>query len=186
MPVSLIVQVVTRVLSILTIFSQLFLILFIILLILNLRYKRKLAGVFDWFGKNSMTLAFVVALAATLSSLFFSEIAKYEPCKFCWLQRIFMYPLVLLLGIALWKKDYGVSKYIIPMSFIGAFLAGYQYVVSVFTKASAEGFCPATGPSCLIKYFSEFGYITIPMMSLTAFVLIALMAFYWHKTRRDS
>lgn len=51
--------------------------------------------------RYALHLAWLVAIIATGGSLYMSEILLWEPCKLCWVQRIFMYPLVLLLGIAL-------------------------------------------------------------------------------------
>ena len=92
-----------------------------------------------------------------------------------------MYPQVLVLGIALWKKDWSVSKYVIPMSVIGVLIAGYQYIRSTIAKAASAGTCSAIGPSCFVDYFKNLGYVTIPLMAFTAFVIIILMAFYWSK-----
>lgn len=125
-----------------------------------------------WFRKKSILLAFIVATTSTLGSLFFSEVAQYDPCKLCWFQRIFMYPLTLLLGVALWKKDKGVRKYVMPMCVIGATIAAYHYVIYVSAKASSV--C-SVDTSCIIDYFTEFGYVNIPMMALTGFVLICVL-----------
>ncbi|MEG0381222.1 MAG: disulfide bond formation protein B, partial [Kurthia sp.] len=44
--------------------------------------------------ENALLMIWVVALMATLGSLYFSEIRGYEPCELCWYQRIIMYPIV--------------------------------------------------------------------------------------------
>src|SRR5262245_61865647 len=54
---------------------------------------------------NAFLLAFLTSLISTLGSLYYSDVRGFEPCKFCWFQRIFMYPQALLLGIALYRKD---------------------------------------------------------------------------------
>ncbi|WP_249686020.1 disulfide oxidoreductase, partial [Bacillus velezensis] len=64
---------------------------------------------------------------ATLGSLYFSEIMKFEPCVLCWYQRIFMYPFVLWLGIAVVKKDYLIASYSLPIASIGACISLYHY-----------------------------------------------------------
>lgn len=127
---------------------------------------------FNFVGKNGIALAFAAALAATLSSLFYSEIAGYEPCKLCWFQRIFMYPQVILLGIALWKKDNREAIYCLVLSVAGAIVAGYHYLMQIGITPSLP--CSAVGysASCSQRFVMQFGYITIPMMSLTIFALI--------------
>lgn len=141
--------------------------------------RGKLAG---WISKHGLTLMLIVALTATCGSLFLSEIAGWTPCKDCWLQRIFMYPQVILLIIALWKKDKNVAWYVAALSIIGAVIAALhyneQFQAALHPVPDAEGVnvllkpCDASGVSCAatqIKF--AYGYITIPMMALTAFVL---------------
>ena len=138
-----------------------------------LKKKKGIPGkILDFIGKNSLQFSLVVATIATTGSLFFSEIAKYEPCKLCWIQRIFMYPLVLLLGIASWRNDRGIADYVLPFSVIGAGFAGYHYALQVNPNLPAP--CSAVGfsVSCAERFVTSFGYITIPMMSLTAFLMI--------------
>jgi hypothetical protein len=146
-------------------------------------------GVLAW-AKNQWALkmarkygglaAFIVALTALSGSLYFSEIAGYEPCKLCWFQRIFMYPLVLVLGIAVYKKDYAAKRYVVPMAIIGAVIAAYHYVSATLVKAAAVS-CTLDGPSCFVDYFTDYGYVTIPMMALTAFMAIGILAWLWKK-----
>lgn len=127
-----------------------------------------------FISRNALLFAFVVALIATSGSLFYSEIAGYEPCKLCWFQRIFMYPQVILLGLALWKKDYGIKLYGIVLSAIGAVIAGYHYLLQLGVAPALP--CAAVGYSaaCSQRFVLQFGYITIPMMALTAFLLIII------------
>ncbi|MEK7541853.1 MAG: disulfide oxidoreductase [Patescibacteria group bacterium] len=128
-------------------------------------------------SKNALLFSFVVALVATLGSLFYSEVAGFEPCKLCWFQRIFMYPQVILLGIALWKKNRELAIYnSIALSFVGALIAGYHYLLQI--GIAPELPCAAVGYSaaCSQRFVMNFGYITIPMMALTAFSLIVVFS----------
>jgi len=134
--------------------------------------------------KYGLLLAFLVALASTTGSLFYSEIAKYNPCKLCWYQRILMYPLVIILGIALEKKYHKeVIRYATALSAIGAVIAGYQYYLQRFGGSDTP--CAAVGysESCSKIFMLDYGYITIPMMALTAFVLIIIFLFFAHLNR---
>jgi disulfide bond formation protein DsbB len=159
----------TGILSALTVFGQVALVLGLIAVIFELKKKKNKQVVHNCFAKNSLWLGFIVALVAMLGSLFYSNIAGYTPCTLCWFQRIMMYPLVILFGIAAIKKDYTVRRYALPMAIIGALIAAYQYSTQIMLKAAP---CSATGPSCAARYAWTLGYITIPMMALTAFALI--------------
>jgi len=123
-------------------------------------------------SKNSLLFSFIVALAATLGSLFYSEVAGYEPCKLCWYQRIFMYPQIVLLAQAVRWKDYKFSKYSLSLSIPGAAVAAYHYLLQVGVVPGVT--CTSVGYSisCSQRFVMQFGYITIPMMALTAFLLI--------------
>ena len=157
------------ILGILTIVSQITIALLIVLLIFK---KDKLDSLLK---KYALPLSFAIVLAATAGSLFYSEIAGYEPCKLCWLQRIFIYPQTILLGIAIWKKDYEIALYSLALSVIGAIIAGYHYLLQI--GIAPELPCSAVGysVSCSQRFVMQFGYITIPMMAFSAFVLIALL-----------
>lgn len=121
------------------------------------------------FGKWGIQIAFLVALSAMLGSLYFSEIVGFEPCKLCWIGRIFMYPQVFILGIMLWKRDYAARIYPLALSIIGLIVAVYQYYVQMFNPDLGE--C-GIGISCAVRFVITYGYVTIPFMTLTAFALI--------------
>lgn len=156
-----------QILSVLTVVGQA-----LILVLLALLFWRKKHPIFDFFGKNALLFSFIVALTATLGSLFYSEIAGYEPCKLCWFQRILMYPQVIILGMALYKKHRDIADYGIAISAIGALVAGYHYLLQI--GIVPELICSAAGYSaaCSQRFVMNFGYITIPMMTFTAFLLI--------------
>ncbi len=128
-----------------------------------------------FFKKYGMAIAFIVALTAMAGSLTYSDVLLYNPCKLCWFQRILMYPLVLILGVGFWKKDAFKTStlYALIMSLIGIPVALYHYLeqIGVVSPTCAIG----SAVSCAKKYTLTFGYITIPFMALSAFLLIALI-----------
>jgi disulfide bond formation protein DsbB len=143
-----------------------------IILILSLFSQKLFASRFvGFFKKHGIAVAFIVALLATLGSLAYSDIIGYEPCKLCWLQRIFMYPLVILMGVALWRKDSWMKLYGIILSVIGGAIALFHYTGQIGLTPLP---CSAVGysASCAQRFVMEFGYITIPMMAFSAFLLI--------------
>jgi hypothetical protein len=130
-------------------------------------------------AKYSLQLALSVALVSTLGSLYFSEIANYVPCELCWFQRIFMYPQVLLLGIALLKKDKEIFAYTVPLSIIGGLISAYNYYLQLVPSAAI---CSANAP-CSVSQFLIFGYINITVMALTGFVLLTLLGLVRHNAK---
>ena len=123
---------------------------------------------------RSLVLAFIVALVAVSVSLVYSDIIGYEPCKLCWIQRIFLYPQVIILGLALWKKTKDAAEYCLALSIIGGVIAAYHFYGQSFNPSALPACDVAGGGSCALRFFVEFGYVTIPLMSLTTFALIAI------------
>ena len=128
------------------------------------------AAIALFVGPNAIGMAFWVALLATMGSLYFSEIAHFEPCKLCWFQRIAMYPLVVLLGIAAVRRDDGIRVYGRALSAIGALVALYHIGLE-WIPALDTGAC-GTGPACSIIWFRVLGFISLPTLSLVAFLFI--------------
>ena len=159
-----------------TVLGQIF-IFVVVILWLSVRFEgvrvRKLANdILSTLRPWGLTLGFFVALISVSISLIYSEIIGYEPCKLCWIQRIFLYPQVIILGLALWKKTKDAAEYCLALSVIGAVIAGYHFYGQSFNPSALPACDVAGGASCALRFFVEFGYVTIPMMSLTAFLLI--------------
>ncbi len=127
-------------------------------------------------SENILLFMWVVSLTATMGSLFFSEIRGYEPCELCWIQRILMYPLVLILGVAYVQKNARIAVTTAIFSVIGGAISLYHYGLQKVSFLSENA--PACGRvSCTGEYINIFGFITIPFLALTAFVLIAITSF---------
>jgi len=120
--------------------------------------------------------AWVIALVATGGSLYLSEVRGFVPCQLCWFQRIFMYPLVVVLGLASYRGEARVVAYVLPLSLIGMFLGGYHYLEQKVPWIGSGPFC-GVGVPCTAEYVNLLGFITIPLMSLVAFTLITV--FLW-------
>jgi disulfide bond formation protein DsbB len=130
-------------------------------------------------------LAWVMALVATLGSLFFSEVLKYPPCTLCWYQRIFLYPLVLLLPVGILLRDRQVVRYALPLVVVGLAIAGYHNLL--YYGVIPEDIMPCTGGvSCTQRQISWLGFIGIPLLGLGAFVLILLaLVLHMKQTKLD-
>lgn len=120
-------------------------------------------------------LAWVQALIATCGSLYFSEVMKLTPCVLCWYQRIAMYPLVLLLGLAAARRDRGIRVYGLALAAIGAGIATYHTWLQAF-PSSTSSFCTVDAP-CTERHVWELGFVSIPFMALAGFLLI--IALLW-------
>ncbi|HEY4512464.1 MAG TPA: disulfide bond formation protein B [Candidatus Paceibacterota bacterium] len=130
-------------------------------------------------SKNGFALAFLVALGSAIGSLYYSEIRGFEPCFLCWFQRIAMYPLVVLLGFALLRKEYFIKFYALVFAIVGLIISAYQLALPFLGDTFAP--CSALAVSCAKIYVFYLGYITIPLMGFSAFALIILALLLWKK-----
>jgi disulfide bond formation protein DsbB len=123
-------------------------------------------------------VAWVVALAATAGSLFFSEVMELPPCVLCWYQRIAMYPLVIIIGIGILTNDGRWKKFSLPLVVIGLGISVYHNLL--YYGILPESIAPCVeGISCTSRQIELFGFITIPLMALAAFIIItACMLIY--------
>ena len=147
------------------------------LFLLLFRSKEKSKNLYlDFIDKHFLPLSFLIALFSSIFPLVYSEIIHFAPCVLCWWQRVFMFPLAFMFGIAFWDKDRKVIRYALPLLCAGFLVSVYQNFYYYF--GSNTGACDSSGVSCYQHVVSEFGgYISIPMMALTAFfALLSLLA----------
>ncbi len=166
-----IADIVNPALSSLTVLGQIIIVYLAAIILLKKKAHPVLGKPFRWIESHGMLFALIVALAAMIGSLIYSDVIGFEPCKLCWYQRIFMYPLVPILGMAIWRKDRAILPYVIMMAAIGELIAIYHYIVQlglVPAPCSVSGY----SVSCAKVFTLRFGYITIPLMAFTAFILI--------------
>lgn len=117
-------------------------------------------------------VAWSTALVATVGSLFFSEVMELPPCVLCWYQRIAMYPLLLVIATGIILKDGRVKIYSLPICFIGLAISIYHNLL--YYGIIPESITPCTaGISCTSRQIEWLGFITIPSLALTAFIIIA-------------
>jgi disulfide bond formation protein DsbB len=107
-------------------------------------------------------------------SLFFSEHMGFVPCTLCWYQRILMYPLVFFLGIAFYRNDRDIYKYVLPISVIGLVVSSYHYALQKIPSMQEFSAC-TSGVPCSGQYINWFGFVTIPFLALIAFSIITIM-----------
>jgi len=135
-------------------------------------------------GTNVLFACWILASVATLGSLFFSEVMGLKPCVLCWYQRIFMYPLVVILLVGMFPLDKNVVRYALPLAVIGWLFAIYHYLL--YSGYIPEGLQPCDREaSCAEVNLELFGFITIPMLSILSYTaIIALLVMFRHKTKQ--
>jgi disulfide bond formation protein DsbB len=122
----------------------------------------------DWM---ILFICWLLAASATLGSLFFSEVMELPPCSLCWVQRVFMFPLTIILLLGLLPFDPQVVRYALPLAAIGAAVALYQLLLQVGLIPESTAPC-RQGVSCSEAQVEILGFISIPMLSLLVFASV--------------
>lgn len=129
-------------------------------------------------------VAWFQATVAMAGSLFFSEVMKLPPCVLCWYQRIAMYPLVVIIGISILKRDLAARVYGLPLAIIGFAIAAYHNLLYYKIIPQSIVLC-TSGVSCTSKQIEWFGFVTIPFLSLIAFLIIILSLCFYDQPQRN-
>ncbi len=157
------------------------------LLVLAVIYRKSWGRqIFGWIAKHSVLLAFLLSLSAVAGSLFYSEVAGYEPCTLCWWIRVFLYPQALIFAVALWLKDKSLQpfSYALPLTLASLILSLY---FSYYSVGGVSLFpCTAAGGGCSRVFVQEFGYITIPMMAFTVSAYLLLLTWVNKVYKKES
>ena len=124
-------------------------------------------------SESGVWLAWLVALGATLGSLYFSEVADFTPCRLCWFQRIAMYPLAVVLLVGAIRKDLNVRWYAAPLAAVGVAISGWHSLIE-WRPALDNGACEFQGPSCTFIWFRQFG-LSLANMALIGFLTILIL-----------
>jgi disulfide bond formation protein DsbB len=122
-------------------------------------------------GPQATGLAAAVAAVATAGSLYLSEVANFLPCRLCMLQRFAMYPLVVLLGVAAVTGWDHIRPAAAALAGVGALTSVYHLLIENFPSLESTTSCAVDNP-CSIIWVERFGYLTIPGMALSGFLLI--------------
>lgn len=145
-------------------------------------WRRRMIGSFGEFGRLPLVLAWVIALVATLGSLYYSEVAGFEPCLLCWYQRIAMYPLALTAAVAAVRAERVASYYLVPPALVGLVIAVYHYGLQLFPDVGA-GVCRLDNP-CTLRYVEELGFVSIPFMAAAGFLSFVMLVVTWAAAHR--
>ncbi|HEY4523679.1 MAG TPA: disulfide bond formation protein B [Candidatus Paceibacterota bacterium] len=173
-----------KVLSVFTVAGDIFLVIIALIFILKWVFGEKdiYEVVAKFFYKHGLWMSFLIVIATMLGSLYYSEIANFEPCKLCWLSRIFMFPQVVLLGIALSRNDRGIAIYSMALSVLGLLISVNQNLLQWFNFSVIPCSVNALAP-CNKLFIFEFGFVTIPLMALTSFALLIVLMWFAKEER---
>lgn len=127
----------------------------------------------DALGRYGPYVALAIAWIAMVGSLYFSEVLAYKPCRLCWYQRIFMYPLAAIIAVGLLKRDRDLRWYALPLTLVGLGISGYHVLLQK-TSWFYDGCRVGAEVPCSFAYINWLGFITIPVLAFTAFLLILL------------
>jgi len=135
----------------------------------------------DWL---LLLAAWLLVTTATLGSLFFSVVMELPPCSLCWYQRMFMFPLVLVLFMGLFPSDTKVVRYALPLAAVGTVVALYHTLLQAGVIPESAAPC-SRGVSCADVDLLVFGFASIPLLSLLAFgTVTALLITVWRRSSR--
>ena len=123
---------------------------------------------------NLVFACWLIAATSALGALFFSEVMGLPPCVLCWYQRIFMFPLVLLLPVGLFPFDPRIVRYALPLSALGGSIALFHVLLT--WGLIPENVKPCSqGVPCGVNQIEWFGFISIPLLSLAGFAVITAL-----------
>ena len=128
----------------------------------------------DGVRGSTLVLAAVVTGVATAGSLYYSEVAGFPPCRLCWIQRGFMYPLFPALTLTAWRGAWPLRPWARLAALLGAAVSVWHLLVERFPGLEGAIACDAANP-CSLVWVKEFGFITIPYMAFAAFTLVAVL-----------
>ncbi len=139
---------------------------------------------FSFVNKFALPIGFFTALVSTIITLFYSDYLGVLPCGLCWFQRVALYALVIVFGLAWYKKDRNIFPYALALSVFGEIVSLYHHSLQIGYSELLP--CPvvASTVDCAKPTFIEFGFITFPFMSVMLFAFFILLASFAHKCSR--
>jgi disulfide bond formation protein DsbB len=148
------------------------------ILVIDLYRTRALAHILGGWG---LVLAFVVTVVATVLTLVYSELFGILPCGFCWLERMALYPQLLLIGGAIYFRDrVMMPRYGLILSAAGLLISLYHHYIQM--GGSQFIACPTAGADCAKRFMFEYGFVTFPLLSAVLFAFLFVLYVYVLKT----
>ena len=148
----------------------------------HFRPDSAVGALFEDLGSIALWLGWIVAAVTMGGSLYYSQVANFVPCELCWAQRICLYPFAIVLLVAALRRDRKVWTYVVPVAVIGALIAAYHTQLQAYP--AQHSFCTTLVP-CTTRYVWEFGFVSLPFMSLAASCWIITMVLVSRATDPD-
>lgn len=149
------------------------------ILIIDERRERALAPFIKSYG---LTAALTISIGASIAALVYSEVFGFVPCGFCWIERMFLFPQIFLLLVAIYCKDALVARYGIVLSITGLVIALYHHYLQMGGSAFVR--CPSAGTvDCAKRIMFEFGFMTFPLLAAAGFALLSALYYYILRVR---
>ena len=130
-----------------------------------------------WLVENQANIFFMVATLGVVGSIIYSALLGLEPCRLCWYQRMILFPLPVLAGLAMYRKEFtNMVPYLKAFTLVGMVISLYQYLSQMlpgfaeYTKVATS--CGLTGPDCSEISVLVFGFVTIPLMAFASFFFL--------------
>lgn len=134
---------------------------------------------------TALYIAWIQAIVATVGSLYLSLVLHWTPCVLCWYQRTMMYPLVLVIGAGILKEVIDIEYLVLPVTFVGLIISLYHNLLMYGVISEKLAPCTA-GVSCTLPYHFYFGFLTVPLLSFTAFAVITVCMFIYHNGKKKT
>ncbi len=163
----------------LTLLSNIVFVCCVLLMLIDARFRRI---AYDFVSNFPLVLIFLTSLGAMVFSLIYSNVVNFPPCELCWIQRILIYPQVLLSYMAMRRNDLNMISYLLPLTVLGIIISFYHSLVH-WGLGTGLLACTASDGECAKVYVLEYGYITIPFMALSSFVYLFAISFIYKKAR---
>lgn len=164
-------------LGIITVLGNVLLVLWLAVYLLDRsRYQR----IMRWLSARAIGLGLVITAGTTIGSLVFFAVSEIPACILCWIQRIFMYPLVFLFGLAFLRKERVILPYALMVTIIGGAISLYHWTKNMLALyADLTIACPVVPglPSCETISVLEYGYVTLPMVALNVFIIVSVILY---------
>ena len=145
-----------------------------IVAIFNPRVKAALNEQLSEFG---LVLAAMVSFSMMVGSLYLSEVKGYPPCRLCWFQRAASYPIWVVLAISIVIKADWLRKFVaLPLALIGVAISSYHVLLEKYPERFETATTCSIDNPCSARWIDGLlGYLTIPRMALSGFVLMTLL-----------
>jgi disulfide bond formation protein DsbB len=132
--------------------------------------------------KAQTELIFFVSLFATVGSILLSIYFQLAPCELCWYQRMFLFPIPIIAFIATVRKDLNSRIYMLTFSVIGLIIALYHSFLQLNVFKTVSAFCNPNSPiDCSVPAFVYFGFVTVPVISFSVFLLLVITTYAYTK-----